>query len=78
VQIAMGTILLISIPLRRRRFFKVLVLCSAFLLLPSLGGCGGDVTSTQFIPPGTYQIPLTATDVNGNSQTAILSLVVTP
>ena len=78
VLLAMGTILLISIPLRRRRFFKVLGLCFAFLLLPSIGGCGGDVTSTQFIPPGTYQIPVTATDLNGNSQTATLNLVITP
>jgi hypothetical protein len=78
VQLAMGTILLISIPLRRRRFSKVLGLCFAFLLLPSLGGCGGDVSSTEFIPPGTYQIPVTATDGNVNSQTAIISLVVTP
>ncbi len=78
VLLAMGTILLISIPLRRRRFFKLLGLCFAFLLLPSIGGCGGDLTSTQFIPPGTYQIPVTATDVNGNAQTATLSLVIAP
>jgi hypothetical protein len=76
VLLAIGTIFLISMPLRSRRFFKILSVCAALLLLPSMGGCGGDVTSNQFIPPGTYPIPVTATDVNGNSQTAILSLVI--
>jgi cobalt-zinc-cadmium resistance protein CzcA len=48
------------------------------IVLKALAGCGPAVWGpVPLVAPGTYQIPVTATDSNGVSQTAILTLSVT-
>jgi hypothetical protein len=41
-------------------------------------GCTNTWYTAEYVAPGTYQLPITATDVNHNSQTATLTIVVTP
>jgi Bacterial Ig-like domain (group 3)/FG-GAP-like repeat/FG-GAP repeat len=63
--------------LRRRRLAGLLGVVFAALALQALTGCGDQFYYLNFVAPGTYQIPVTATDSNHVSQTASLTVVVT-
>lgn len=47
-------------------------------LLQTVTGCGNSFYTLPGVAPGTYQIAVTATDVDQNKQKAILTLVVPP
>jgi hypothetical protein len=53
---------------RRRRL-------GLLLMLGALSGCSNNFELLPLVAPGTYQIPITATDASGASQTASLTLV---
>jgi hypothetical protein len=60
---------------RRHRLFGVLL---AAALLQILTGCTNTWHEGNLAAPGTYQLPITATDVNNNTQTANLTIVIKP
>lgn len=60
---------------RNRCLFGVLL---AAALLQTLTGCTNTWHVGSLAAPGTYQLPITATDVNNHSQTANLTIVITP
>jgi hypothetical protein len=60
---------------RNRRLFGVLL---AAALLQTLTGCTNTWHVGSLAAPGTYQLPITATDVNNQSKTANLTIVITP
>jgi hypothetical protein len=59
---------------RNRRLFGHLL---AAALLQTLAGCTNIWHEGNLAAPGTYQLPITATDVNNHSQTANLTIVIT-
>jgi hypothetical protein len=61
--------------LNRRHLLGVLL---AAALLQIFTGCTNTWHEGNLAAPGTYQLPITATDVNNNSQTATLTIVITP
>ena len=60
---------------RRHHLFGVLL---AAALLQILTGCTNTWHEGNLAAPGTYQLPITATDVNNNTQTANLTIVIKP
>ncbi len=63
---------------RRRRFAaRAAILCFALLALGS-SGCTDVRYAIHTVQPGTYLIPVTAADANGNMQTATLQLIIKP
>ncbi len=70
-----GLPLLLCLRVRRLpSLLAVLVACAAFL---SLAGCGSVRYAAESVSPGTYAIPVTATDpATGTRQTAILTVQV--
>jgi hypothetical protein len=55
----------------------VIILASA--MMGAVSACGGIVEIPfHFVNPGTFVIPVTATDTSGSSKTAQLTVVVTP
>jgi hypothetical protein len=43
-------------------------------VLQSLTGCVNAWYELELVTPGAYQVPITATDLNQNTQTAILTV----
>ncbi len=62
---------------RRRQRLGALALVVSLVALVSLGGCGTVRVPLQPLPPGTYLLPVTATDAAGNSHRATLTLMIT-
>ncbi len=62
---------------RRRQRLGALALVVGTVAIVSLGGCTNLRIPRQPLPPGTYLIPVTATDSAGNSHKATLTLLVT-
>jgi parallel beta-helix repeat protein len=63
---------------RKRRRSMVLLFVLGLLLQVSVSGCGKDVeVPAKVVAPGTYLIPITATDVDGNVNSSYLTLVIT-
>ena len=74
-------LLLGLIPFRRSQRNKLTRLFGLGLLivaLQAITGCTNSWYTANTVAPGTYQIPVTATDVNHNAQTATLTVMVTP
>jgi hypothetical protein len=71
---AVGLLLLPICGTRRRRFSRLIVLTLAAIPLGGLTAC----TNSYFnvVVPGTYQLPVTATDINHNTKTATLTIIV--
>ena len=71
---AVGLLLLPICGTRRRRFSRAIVLTLAAIPLGGLTAC----TNSYFnvVVPGTYQLPVTATDINHNTKTATLTIIV--
>jgi hypothetical protein len=79
--IAFATLLALLAPMRRnrRKLLRPLLGVLFFAaLLTGVTGCGMIRSPFLSAAPGSYRIPVTATDSHGNSQTAILNLTVTP
>ena len=77
---ALGTLLLAPWGYdQRRRRRSVLTIVLGLAVLATLSACGDDVeVAAHMVTPGTYLVPVTATDANGTPKTAQLTLVVTP
>jgi hypothetical protein len=63
---------------RRKRFARLLALLAFAAMLQTLTGCTNLYYLVHSVEAGTYQIPITATDANHNSQSTTLTLTVTP
>ena len=62
---------------RRRRLASGLLMLLAVAMVVAASGCTNVYVPLQQVPPGTYTIPVSATDAQGNTHTAELTLVVT-
>ena len=71
---AVGLLLLPICGTGRRRFSRLIVLTLAVIPLGGLTAC----TNSYFnvVVPGTYQLPVTATDISHNTKTATLTIIV--
>jgi hypothetical protein len=63
---------------KRRNRRPLLGVLLAAALLQILTGCTNTWHEGNLAAPGTYKLPITATDTNNNSQTANLTIVITP
>jgi major membrane immunogen (membrane-anchored lipoprotein) len=61
---------------RRRRFAMLLSVCLALVALQSLTGCTNTYYAEATVARGAYQLPITATDANHNTETAILTVTI--
>jgi hypothetical protein len=70
--------LLVLLPVmwRRRRFASGLLMLLVVAILAGANGCTDRYIPLQQVAPGTYTIPVTATDGQGNTHTAVLTLVI--
>jgi hypothetical protein len=69
--------LLLLLPLgRNKRPITRLTLALAFVALQSITGCTNSYYTEPTVAAGTYQIPITATDPNHNTQTTTLTITV--
>jgi hypothetical protein len=76
----LDAVLLALIPLglgRRKRLARILSIVVMAIGLQTLTGCTNVFYYVNTVAPGTYQLPITATDANHNTQTAVLTVVVT-
>ena len=76
-----ATALLCFLPLgllRRNRLTRLLSVAVLFITLQAVTGCSNTWYSANAVAVGTYQVAITATDVNHNRQTAVLTVTVTP
>ena len=69
---------LLLLPVRRRLRKYLLALLLAALAMQPLTGCSTSFYSLQQVSPGTYPLAITATDANGNTQSASLTVVIAP
>jgi hypothetical protein len=63
---------------RRRNWRRLLGVLLAVATLQIFTGCTNTWHEGNLATPGTYQLSITATDVNNNSQTVTLTIVITP
>jgi hypothetical protein len=75
-----SAVVVLMLPLlsRRRRLMQILLIATAWISTQSLIGCTNTYHIAHTVAPATYTLPVTATDANGNSQIANLTVVVTP
>lgn len=77
--VALATFALLLIPARRRRpLARLLGLALLACALQTITGCTNSWYTAAAVAPGTYQLPVIATDINHNAQTATLTITVTP
>lgn len=69
---------LVLLLLRRRRWPRWLALCLCAVLLQSLTGCSNSYAKLNFAAPGSYSLPITATDSSQTTRTATLTVTITP
>lgn len=62
---------------RRRMFRGILRVVVLLVSLQAILGCTNAWYNAEVVAPGTYPLPITATDIHGNTQTATLTVVVT-
>jgi hypothetical protein len=77
----LAAVLLFFVPLgiaRRNRIGRLVGLALCAVALGAMTGCTNAWHTENSVAAGTYQVGVTATDVNHNSQTATLTVVVTP
>ena len=80
VSVVFAAFMVWLIPLRSSRHKRLARLLGVALLvvaLQAITGCTNQWYIGNAVAAGTYQLPVTATDVNHNSQTATLTVVVT-
>jgi hypothetical protein len=81
VPMVLSALLLALVPLRssrRRGFARLLPITLLLVSLQAFTGCTTAWYAGEVVSAGTYQLPITATDLNGNTQTASLTVIVTP
>jgi parallel beta-helix repeat protein len=61
---------------RRKRCAMLLGVCLALVALQSLTGCTNTYYAEATVARGAYQLPITATDANHNTETAILTVTI--
>ncbi|WP_263377580.1 FG-GAP-like repeat-containing protein [Granulicella paludicola] len=71
-------LLLPSVFLRRRKYSRIFILFTLGVFCQLCTACTNSFYIAHTVTPGTYMIPVTATDISGNSQTANLTVNVTP
>lgn len=76
--VALAAFALLLIPSRRRILPRLLSVALLAVALHTVTGCTNTWYTAASVAPGTYQVPVIATDVNHNSQTATLTVTVTP
>jgi len=79
--VVFSVFLLALVPLglaKHRKLTRILGIALLLLSLQAITGCTNAWYTGEVVASGTYQLPITATDVNGNSQTATLTVIVTP
>jgi hypothetical protein len=72
---------LMMIPLsfsKRKKLARMACVALLLVALPAINGCTNAWYTAEVVAPGTYSLLVTATDVNHNSQTATLTVIVTP
>jgi len=62
---------------RRNKLTRLLGLALLAVALQAITGCTNAWYTASIVASGTYQLPVTATDINHNSQTATLTVTVT-
>jgi hypothetical protein len=72
-----GMLLLVPVIWRRRRLVSGLLMLLAVAMLAGASGCTERYIPLLQVPPGTYTIPVSATDGQGNTHAAELTLVIT-
>ncbi len=76
-----SALLLLLAPLsfkRRHRFGRVLGAALLLVSLQAITACGYSGEAATLVAPGSYQIPITATDTHGNAQSATFTVTITP
>ena len=63
--------------LRRRRLARLFVILGLFIITQSFIGCTDLAVGLNEVAPGSYQVPITATDAQGNTQGAIFTINIT-
>ena len=63
---------------RRNKLARFLGVALMVVALQGITGCTNAWYTASVVASGTYQLPVTATDVNHNSQTATVTVTVTP
>jgi hypothetical protein len=63
---------------QRTKLTRLLGLALLAITLQTITGCTNAWYTAKFVSPGTYQLPIIATDSNHVSQTATLTVIVTP
>ena len=62
---------------RSKKLTRLLGLALSIFALQAITGCTNTWYTANAVAPGTYHVPVTATDVNQNTQTTMLTVVVT-
>lgn len=76
--IALGAILLTPLTLMRRRRLSALLIVFAGVFMAAAIGCTNSYYEANLVAPGTYTVPINATDSNGDIQTANFVLTIVP
>jgi hypothetical protein len=79
--LALAALAILFIPFQSRPRKKVARLVGVVLTISALqavSGCANAWYTANAVTAGTYQIPVVATDVNQNSHTATLIVIVNP
>jgi hypothetical protein len=71
-----GLLLLPICSMRRGRFSRLIFVALAAIPLAGLTACTNSYFIVNVVAPGTYQLPVTATDINHNAKTATLTIIV--
>jgi hypothetical protein len=76
--VGLASVLLILALGKRRRMARVLGVLLVGVAVQALSGCDTAWYRDEVVSPGSYVVTVTATDVNGNSQSATVTVVITP
>ncbi len=76
--VASALLLLPLLASRRRRLAQILGALLLVASLQTLSGCTNAYYQNELVAPGTYAVTVTATDVHGNTQSATVTVAITP
>jgi len=74
--VLLAMLLLVPMIWRRRRLASGLLMLMSVAALVSATGCTTVAVPLRQVTPGAYAIPVSATDANGNTHAAVLTLVI--
>jgi hypothetical protein len=75
---AAGALLLLPLAVRRKLWARRMLVVMLGLGAMAVTGCTNQWYKAEAVAPGTYLVPVTATDASGDTQTAVLTVMVTP